>query len=225
MLSLLSIATHNTTLLALVHDFRRDWVLRWMRKFLMFVNQTLSCVYGIIILLAVQKGVTMSTFPIVCALQGGDHGQENSAGVSFFGTIAVLAGNVVIFVLGIWYMNERRQRFYRITQLVGLVLMTASSIGATVRVMYVSQAFGEPNINLADEGEKVWSFGQLLSLGMLLLPLVSLVEIVRGEIQCAPPVADDDDKAQLLSNELRRNPRHTYQPNPLWGSRSNLVGK
>ena len=191
----------------------------------MFVNQALSCVYGIIILLAVHKGVTMSTFPIVCALDGGDHGQENTAGVSFFGTIAVLVGNVVIFVLGIWYLNERKQRFYRITQLVGLVLMTASALGATVRVLYVSQAFGKPEINLADQGEKVWSFGQLLSLGMLLLPLVSLIEIVRGEIQCAPPVEEDDDKAQLLSNELRRNPRRTYQPSPLWGSRSTPVGK
>jgi len=33
MLSLLSTATHIGTLLALVNDFKRDWVLRWLRQF------------------------------------------------------------------------------------------------------------------------------------------------------------------------------------------------
>jgi hypothetical protein len=44
----------------------------------------------------------------------------------------------------------------------------------------LSQAFGTPSVPLADDGEKDWSFGQLLPLLLLLLPLVSAVEIMRG---------------------------------------------
>lgn len=67
MLSLLSMAVHNATLLALVGDFRKDWVLRWLRNFLMFVNLVLSCVYGIFMLEVVQKDLEQSTLPIACA--------------------------------------------------------------------------------------------------------------------------------------------------------------
>jgi hypothetical protein len=55
MLSLLSTATHLSTLLALVNDFKRDWILRWLRQFLMFINLVMSCVFGIFVLMAVMK--------------------------------------------------------------------------------------------------------------------------------------------------------------------------
>ncbi|RYP31790.1 hypothetical protein DL766_004239 [Monosporascus sp. MC13-8B] len=236
MLSLLSMAVHNATLLALVHDFRRDWVLRWLRQLLMFCNLVLSCVYGIFVLRGVQTGLSDSTLPIACvwspyvsseathSAAGGD------IGTAYVGTIAVIAGNDVIFGLATWYLHARTQRFYRIIQLVGMVLMTASAVGATARVVIMAQAFGEPPVPMRDEGERVWSFGSLLSVGMLLLPLVSVVEILRGEIRCAPPVGDDDrldDKSALLddANELESRPggnRTSFQPNPFWGSQTNL---
>jgi hypothetical protein len=47
-----------------------------------------------------------------------------------------------------------------------------------------------------------WSFGQLLGLLMLLLPVVSVIEIMRGEISVAPPVEDsDDDSARLIDGQ------------------------
>ncbi|OTA54875.1 hypothetical protein K449DRAFT_453762 [Hypoxylon sp. EC38] len=67
MLSLLSMAVHNATLLALARDFRRDWVLRWMRQLLMLVNLVLSSVYGIYIFRSVQDNLSDRTFPIACA--------------------------------------------------------------------------------------------------------------------------------------------------------------
>ncbi len=77
---------------------------------------------------------------------------------------------------------------------------------------------------LLDQGEKEWSFGQLLSLLMLLLPLVSVVEIVRGEIRVAPPVADE--KEPVYDDEMQSKPaagnRTSFQPNPLWGSQTSL---
>jgi hypothetical protein len=64
---------------------------------------------------------------------------------------------------------------------VGLLVLIAIGAGAAIRVILLSQAFGSPSVKLADIGEKDWSFGQLLPLLLLLLPLVSAVEIIRGE--------------------------------------------
>ncbi len=53
-------------------------------------------------------------------------------------------------------------------------------------------------MSLSDEGEKTWSFGQLLGLLMLFLPVVSVIEIMRGDIAVAPPVEDDEDTQKLI---------------------------
>ncbi|KAI1422781.1 hypothetical protein F5Y12DRAFT_596019 [Xylaria sp. FL1777] len=233
MLSLLSMAVHNASLLALVHDFRRDWVLRWLRQFLIFVNLVLSSLYGIFILKAVQENINDSTFPIACVWEKTDGtGQPSteSRPLSYLGTIVVIVGNVVVFVLATWYLHSRTQRFYKTIQIVGLLAMTAISIGAVVRVSLLADAFGGNHpIKLSDSGEKQWSFGQLLSVGMLLLPLVSIIEILRGEIKCALPVADfGEDRTKLLGeNELQSNltDRDSFQPNPFFGSRTNLFKK
>ncbi|KAI1272640.1 hypothetical protein F5Y07DRAFT_379386 [Xylaria sp. FL0933] len=232
-LSLLSMAVHNASLLVLVHDFRRDWVLRWLRQFLIFVNLVLSSLYGVYILRAVQVGINDSTFPIACIwakTDGTGQASTGNSGLSFFGTIVVIAGNVIVFVLATWYLHSRTQRFYKIIQIVGLLLMTAISIGAVVRVSLVSDALGGDHpIKLSDGGERQWSFGQLLSVGMLLLPLVSIIEILRGEIKCAPPVADaGEEKASLLGDsEHQMNPldQTSFQPNPFFGSQTNLFKK
>ncbi|KAI8625489.1 hypothetical protein F5Y19DRAFT_489630 [Xylariaceae sp. FL1651] len=232
MLSLLSMAVHNASLLVLVHDFRRDWVLRWLRQFLIFVNLVLSSLYGIFILEAVKDGINDSTLPVACVWEPleGTNGLTSTISLSFAGTIIVIAGNVIIFALPTWYLHSRAQRFYRVIQIVGLLLMTAISIGALVRVSLLADALGAVHpIKLSDNGEKQWSFGQLLSVGMLLLPVVSIIEILRGEIKCAPPVADTgDDKARLLGDdELQSNPRDRipFQPNPFFGSQTNLFKK
>ncbi|KAI1766431.1 hypothetical protein GGR53DRAFT_486049 [Hypoxylon sp. FL1150] len=233
MLSLLSMSVHNATLLALARDFRRDWVLRWMRQFLMFVNLALSCVYGVYILQAVRRGLANATFPVACAWdpETPDGPAPSDSALSYVGTVAVIVGNVVIFALATWYLHSRAQRLYAVFQIVGLLLMAAFAVGATVRVATLADAFADPPIKLSDSGESQWSFGQLLSVGMLVLPLVSVVEILRGEIKCAPPVAADydDDKGRLLGEgqELRANPgtRSDFQPNPFFGSQTNLFRK
>ncbi|KAI1813513.1 hypothetical protein GGS20DRAFT_586457 [Poronia punctata] len=230
MLSLLSMAVHNASLLVLVHDFKRDWVLRWLRQFLIFVNLVLSSLYGTFILAAVKDGINDSTFPVACVWEQTDKSGQTSTGspaLSYIGTIVVIAGNVVVFVFATWYLHSRSQRYYKTVQVVGLLFMTAISIGAIVRVSLLADAFGGNHpIRLSDGGEAQWSFGQLLSVGMLLLPLVSVIEILRGEIKCAPPVVDHgDDKARLLGgDELQSNPqdRTSFQPNPFFGSQTNL---
>lgn len=225
MLSLLSMATHNATLLALVHDYRRDWVVRWLRQFLMFVNLALSCVSGIFVLEAVSKGLDDKTLPIACVWEIDGKGAPSTAGLSFAGTIAVIAGNCIIFGLATWYLHSRNQRFYQVIQIGGMVLMTAIAIGAAIRVILLSQAFGNPSIELSDQGEKEWSFGQLLSMLLLIMPLVSVVEIYRGEITVAPPV--DDERKKETEGELEMNPKiqNSFQPNPFFGSKTNLFAK
>jgi hypothetical protein len=97
-------------------------------------------------------------------------------------------------------------------------------IGATVRVVIESQAFGSPpeSVHLSGNGEKDWSYGQLLSLLLLVLPAISALEIVRGEIRVTPNKADDDEMEKLVDTELQHQ---GFQPNPLFGSRSNLFKK
>lgn len=214
MLSLLSMATHNTTLLALVHDYRRDWVIRWMRQFLMFVNLALSSVSGVFVLEAVSKGLHDKTLPIACVWEVESKGSPSALGLSYVGTIVVMAGNCIIFVLATWYLHHRSQRFYKVVQVGGLILMTALAIGAAIRILLESQAFGHPSVELSDQGETVWSFGQLLSMLLLILPLVSVVEIYRGEIQVPPPV--QDDRNRVYDGELQINPH---------GSKTNLFSK
>jgi len=184
MLSLLSMAVHNATLLALVHDFRRDWVLRWLRQFLMFVNLVLSCVYGVYVLQGLSKGLP-PTLPVACVWTAPGNGPEANVGLMYVGTAAVIVGNCVVFGLATWYLHSRGQRFYKLIQLVGILLMAAIAIGAISRVVLLSQAFGRPSVPLRDDGERAWSFGQLLSLLFLLLPLVSIVEIYRGAYEPA----------------------------------------
>ncbi|KAK1775479.1 hypothetical protein QBC45DRAFT_480610 [Copromyces sp. CBS 386.78] len=208
MLSLLSMATHNATLLALVQDFKRDWVLRWMRQGLMFVNLALSCVYGVVVLEGKRKGWE-GTMPVGClwassegvprALDG--HGKEKAAGgLDYVGTIVTIAGNVVVFGLATWYLQSRRQKWYRIVQLVGMLLMMGIAVGAAVRVFLLSQAFGKPDVQLSDQGEKQLGFGSLLGLLMMGLPIISIIEIKRGDVMVAPPLRDDvsDDEKPLV---------------------------
>jgi hypothetical protein len=60
--------------------------------------------------------------------------------------------------------------------------MIAIFVGATIRVILLSQAFGDPSpTKLVGTSEADWSFGQLLPLLLLLLPLLSAIEIIRGE--------------------------------------------
>ena len=127
MLALLSMATHNAALLALVKDFKRDWVLRWMRQFLMFVSLALSCVYGIYVLQSKVKGLP-NTLPIGCVWVL-DSSVSNVGGLDYAGTIVTIAGNCIVFALATWYLQSRKQRFYKVVQVTGLILMSAIAIG------------------------------------------------------------------------------------------------
>ncbi len=127
MLSLLSMATHNASLLTLVHDFRRDWVLRWLRQILMFVNLALSCISGIFVLESKAKGLP-DTLPIGCVWnREADASVTN--GLDYVGTIVVIAGSFLVFGFATWYLHRRGQRFYKIIQLAGLVVMAGIAIG------------------------------------------------------------------------------------------------
>lgn len=224
MLSLLSMATHNATLLALIHDFRRDWVIRWLRQCLMFVNLALSCVCGVFVLQAVAKGLENDTLPIACVWHIDGNGAPSNAGISYVGTIVVIAGNCVIFGLATWYLHDRKQKFQRVIQIAGVLLMLGIAIGATVRIVLLSQAFGEPSVELSDNGEQDWGFGQLLSMLLLILPLVLIVEVYRGEVKLAEST---DSGCQRLSDteDGRRGDglSHTFQPSPFSNSQTELV--
>jgi hypothetical protein len=198
MLSLLSMATHNATLLALVNDYRRDWVIRWLRQCLMFINMALSCVLGVFVLQAVTMGIENDTLPIACAWRVDARNTDSTIGLSYVGTIVVIAGNGLIFTLATWYLHNRNQRFYKAIQTIGVLFMAMIGTGAAIRVVLLSQAFGKPSVELSDQGETVWSYGQLLSMLVLLYPLVTVIEMARGEIM----VAANDDQGGPYTEEL-----------------------
>ena len=139
MLSLLSMATHNATLLSIVGDFRRDWVLRWLRQFLMFVNLALSCVYGVFVLESKAKGLP-DTLPISCVWSR-PPSPSDSSGIDYVGTIVVIVGNLIVFSLATWYLHRRQQHFYRVIQSVGLALMAAIAIGKPPLPCFRERAF------------------------------------------------------------------------------------
>jgi hypothetical protein len=97
-------------------------------------------------------------------------------------------------------------------------------IGATVRVVMESQAFGSPpaSVNLVGPSEGSWSFGQLLPLLLLALPVISTVEIMRGETRTPPSRVDEDSQPLFAGgNDME----FQFQPNPVLGSNSNMFGK
>jgi hypothetical protein len=179
MLSLLSTATHIGTLLALHNDFKRDWILRWLRQFFMLVNLVLSCVFEIFVLESVMKDL-QPTLPIACVWQVASQRAASNIAISIIGTIAVIAGNCIFFAVGVWYLHMKERRWVKIVQVAGLLVLVGIGAGAAIRVVLLSQAFGSPSVPLADTRERDWSFGQLLPLLLPLLPLVSAVEIIRG---------------------------------------------
>lgn len=122
-------------------------------------------------------------------------------------------------------------RWLKTVQVVGLLFLAASGVGATVRVVMVSQAFGSPpeSVNLVGNGERQWSYGQLLPLLLLILPVISTIEIARGELKVQPCKADDEDCKPLIGvsgvdTELQRQ-RLEYQPNPMFGETNGLFRK
>lgn len=222
LLSLLSTATNLATLLALVNDFKRDWVLRWLRQILMLINMFLGILSGIFILQTVLKNME-PRLPIACVWEVESRGSSSNAALSIAGTIAVIAGQVIVFILSTWYLHNRSNpRWLKSVQVVGLLVLLAMGVGATVRVVLESQAFGSPPsaINLVGPSEGSWSFGQLLPLLLLVLPVMSTVEIMRGETR-TPPSRVDDDSVPLFASGGDME----FQPHPLAASATNLFRK
>ncbi|KAJ4367562.1 hypothetical protein N0V83_007146 [Neocucurbitaria cava] len=222
LLSLLSTVTNLATLLALVNDFKRDWVLRWIRQIFMLINMFLGILSGIFILQTVLKDME-PRLPIACVWEVESRGHSSNAALSIAGTIAVIAGQVIVFVVATWYLHNRSNpQWLKMVQVVGLAACLAMGIGATVRVVLESQAFGKPppSVNLQGPSEGSWSFGQLLPLLLLALPVISTVEIMRGETR-TPPSRVDEDTVPLYAG----NGDMEFQPNPLMGSNASLFRK
>jgi hypothetical protein len=224
LLSLLSTATNLVTLLALVNDFKRDWVLRWIRQILMAINMFLGILSGIFILQTVLKNLE-PRLPIACVWEVEGRGKSSNAATSVAGTIAVIAGQVIVFILSTLYLHARQYpKWMKSVQVVCLIALLAMGIGATVRVVMESQAFGSPpeSVNLVGPSEGKWSFGQLVPLLLLALPIISTVEIMRGETRTPPSRVDEDSQPLFAGgNDME----FQFQPNPMLGSNSNFFRK
>lgn len=151
----------------------------------MFVNLVLSIVFGVFVLQAVMKDLD-PTLPIACVWQVPSHSAASNAAISIAGTIGVIAGQCIVFILGVWYLHSKRRAWLKWIQAAGILFLFAIAVGAAIRVILLSQAFGTPSVPLNDTGERDWGFGQLLSMLLLLLPLISAIEIYRGTLSWNP---------------------------------------
>lgn len=211
LLSLQSTATNLATLVALVNDFKRDWVLRWLRQFFMLLNMFLGVLSGIFILQTVTKNLE-PRLPIACVWTVEGRGAASNAALSIAGTIAVIAAQVLVFIVATWYLHNRTQpRWLKSVQVAALLILLGLGIGATVRVIMVSQAFGTvpDGVNLEGPSEKEWSYGQLLPLLLLALPLINLVEIIRGEVRTPESKVDHDEMKDGLLGGTELNDQPT----------------
>lgn len=174
----------------------------------MIGNLGLQCLSGIFVLQTVIRNLE-PRLPIACVWEVGTRGgPRGNAAISIAGTIAVIAGNVVVFVLSTWYLHSKQNpRWMKSVQVVGLAMLVAMGIGATVRVVMESSAFGKPpeEVRLQGNGEREWSYGQLLPLLLLVLPLVSALEIVRGEVKVPKKRGEDEEEEVMpLVEQLRK---------------------
>lgn len=213
MLSLLSTATNFAALMALVQDFKRDWVLRWMRQTAMFINMVLTIVFGVFVLETNMRNLA-PTLPVGCIWQEdvaeGDQSKGNNNVSSVVGTIAVIAANAIVFALGTWYLHMRRQRWSKIVRCLSLLALMAMAIGAAFEVIYNSQALGSlpSDVKLSDTAEREWSFGQLVAMLLLVLPFISALEIYRGEVI---PIPDYSSGVNCLLRTIMPQARCKFQ--------------
>ena len=189
----------------------------------MAVNMGLGIVSGVIVLQTVLKDM-QPRLPIACVWEVQSKGSAPAnAALSIAGTIAVIAGQVVTFSFATWYLHNRSHpKWLKTVQVLGLFVCIAMGVGATVRVVLESQAFGHPPqaLNLQGSPEGSWSFGQLLPLLLLVLPLVSTIEIARGE-EVKPKSRVDEDSVPLFASGSDVE----FQPNPVMGSATSLFRK
>lgn len=186
MVSLLSTAVHNSSLLVLADDFHSDKVLQWARQVLILVQLLLSCVFGVYMLRILDKDLGYSTLPTACAWDpafptGMRRFKEEL--VPYVGAISVILGNFIVFGAATWLLHDRRRRGYKWIQLAGISVMIAIAVAAMVGVVLTSQAFGTPLTNLADHGESEWSFSTIVALVMTALPLMTVLEMYRGQVE------------------------------------------
>ena len=148
----------------------------------MFVNLLLNVLYGIFVLETNLRDLE-PTLPVACVwMDHKEQGQQKTGNkaISLVGTIAVIGVTCILFILSTWYLHMRRERWGKVVRAVGLLVLMAMAVGVAARVLMVSQAFGSPSVKLSGPSESSWSFGQLLGMLMLILPLISALEIFRG---------------------------------------------
>jgi ACR3 family arsenite efflux pump ArsB len=180
-------------------------------------------VYGVFVLQTNLEALA-PTLPIACVWQEHEKSRDAQGDktLSIVGTIAAISISGIVFILGTWYLHMRRQTWGKTVRAISLLVLLGLAIGAAIRVILVSQAFGTPSVPLDDAGETEWSFGQLLTMLLLILPFVSALEIFRGQMQVPHANAfAESDQIPLTSSyggesKSGHDAQYTYQPNPLF---------
>ncbi len=98
---------------------------------------------GVFVLMSTMKNLP-PTLPIACVWEVKSPGAPANASISIVGTIAVIAGQCIFFAVGVWYLHVRARKWVTLIQVIGIIVLVGIAIGAAVRVVLLSQAFGTP---------------------------------------------------------------------------------
>jgi hypothetical protein len=164
----------------------------------MLVNFILSCTYCAYVFRNTFINLPQ-TLPIQCAwIRDPDNARSPLWGLGLAGALAAHIANLAILSLATFYLHYPGKRFPPIVRTMGLGVTIVFALGACTRAMLLSQAFGRPNVQLADMAERNWDHGQRLAMLLLPLPLISAVQIWRGELKI-PKVYSIDDTVPLTA--------------------------
>jgi len=101
--------------------------------------------------------------------------------VSQAGTIGVIVGQCLVFVMAVLWLHSARNRWYHPLRALSYSVLTAVGIGGTVRVLQLSQLVGTLSVLLADFGEAILNFGQVIALVLLFSPFISTLQMYRSK--------------------------------------------
>ena len=207
----LSTTTHMITLVALKREWRKDPFIRGMRIALMAISLALVVTYGIINIVSLAKGLRR-TLPVACLFVNTPNSSDRftNKALTTLPSLSVLIGITcsapVLFALAVailgpeWFWLSRKAKlsefhFEKASKWVALFLQVVLAVVVGFQCFIVitsSAAFGGKIDYLANESNEVtWSFGQVLPIILLLLPILSAIEVFRGSSPYAPPVKSE----------------------------------
>ncbi|KAF2753760.1 hypothetical protein EJ05DRAFT_521632 [Pseudovirgaria hyperparasitica] len=199
---------HMATTITLFRQYREDWLMKRIRQLLMGLNAMLSLVVAMFLLRFLFRKL-VQTLPIACAWDkalGQEAISENPIwGKPILLIIIVIMCHMLLFGLGIYFLNIKEGKSTKLIQCFTLGVLSAACITIVVQIIEVGDAFpheANADVYMTGKDENSWAYGQVLSMLLLWLPLMALVSIWREERVMAKKVEEDGVSLREVEREF-----------------------